>query len=106
MSTMLLSDRPHQTIDLVGSYCEIYWASTSRMAKRQCEKCVYIVRGQSNDMLCVELIYDAIEGEHRQDYIYWVPSSAVQYLKVISQARAQTRIETLEREVFEEMPRD
>lgn len=106
MATMILSERPHHPLELVGSYCEIYWSSNSRMAKRQCEKCVYIVRGVANDMVCVELIYDAIEGEHRHDHIYWVPSWAIQYFRVLSEARAQARIESLEREVFEELPRD
>lgn len=101
-----LSERDRRPLELVGAYCEVHWATSNRLAKRQCDKCVYVVRGTNNDMVCLELIYDAIEGEHRKDHIYWVPITAIQYLRVLSEAAAARRIETLEREVLEEHPRD
>lgn len=104
--SLTLPERDKNPLEMVGSYVEIYWSATSRMAKRQCEKCVYVVRGHSGNMLGVELIYDAIEGVHRNDAVYWVPSESVQYMRVLSESAAQRRIETLEREVFEDRPRD
>lgn len=104
--TVPLSERDRRPLDLVGSYCEVHWATSNRLAKRQCEKCVYIVRGIVNDMVCVELLYDAIDGEHRHDHIYWVPITAIQFLRVLSESAAMRRIESLEREIFEEHPRD
>ncbi|MCU0317117.1 MAG: hypothetical protein MUC92_11045 [Fimbriimonadaceae bacterium] len=101
-----LTEREKHPLDLVGSFVEIYWNSTSRMAKRQCEKCVYLVRGLQPGMVCVELIYDAIEGVHKHESIYWVPIEAVQYMRVLTERRAKHRIETLEREVHQDMPRD
>lgn len=106
MITMNLSERDKHPLDLVGCYCEIFWSPSNRMSRRQCEKCVYIVRGLANDMVCVELIYDAIEGEHGKDQIYWVPSTAIQYMHVMTESKVKNRIDILEREVFEEMPRD
>lgn len=106
MLNMKLSERETQAVPLVGSFCEIHWTSTNRMAKRQCEKCVYLVRGIEGEMLCVELIYDAIEGEHRHDHIYWVPTSAVQTLRLLTLNQAQHRVEILEKQAYEDLPRD
>ena len=96
----------HLPLELVGSYCQVNWTATHRLAKRQCDKCVYIVRGKEADMICLELLYDAIDGEHRKDEIHWVPISAVQYLKVLTPAAAKRRMDQLEREVFEDSPKD
>lgn len=101
-----LADRKKHELKLVGSYVEVFWTATSRLSKRQCEKCVYSVRGQADDMICLELIYDAIDGVHRHDAIYWAPMSAVQYLRVLTEHEAEARIERLEREVLSDMPRD
>lgn len=101
-----LESRDRSELQLVGSYCQVHWSSSNRLAKRQCEKCVYVVRGISEEMVCVELVYDAIEGIHRQDAIYWVPMHAIQYFRVLSEAAAKRRIESLEREVMDELPRD
>ena len=99
-------DDNHRPLELVGSYCQVNWTATHRLAKRQCDKCVYTVRGKEVDMLCLELLYDAIDGEHRQEEIHWVPLSAIQYLKVLTPAAAKRRMEQLEREVFLEAPKD
>jgi hypothetical protein len=93
-------------MDFVGTFVEVRWTNTHVLAKRQCEKCVYLVRGVDGDMMCLELVYDAIEGVHKKDAIYWVNVLSVQYLRVLTLTEAQRRIETLEREVFEEMPKD
>ncbi len=93
-------------LSLVGSYVEVRWTSTNYLAKRQCQKCVYLVRGADAGMICVELIYDAIDGEHKKDSIYWVESSAIQYLRVLRESEVRHRIETLEREVLADAPRD
>ncbi|MBS1704352.1 MAG: hypothetical protein JST40_00650 [Armatimonadetes bacterium] len=104
--TPILSERDKTVLKLIGSYCEIYWSANNRLAKRQCEKCVYVVRGMEGEMVCVELIYDSIDGEHHRDSIFWVPVSSIQYMRVLSEAAAMRRIETLEREVIENFPRD
>lgn len=106
MVTHELTDTHYTELKLIGSYCQVHWTSTHRLSKRQCEKCVYVVRGKEADMICLELIYDAIEGEHRHDEIHWVPTAAIQYLKVLSPAAAKRRIESLEREVFDDVPKD
>lgn len=93
-------------LSLVGQFVEVRWTATNALAKRQCEKCVYLVRGHENDMLCLELVYDAIDGIHRSDSIYWVNVLAVQYLRVLSEREAQRRIEVLEREVLDGHPKD
>ena len=103
MDTLKIDTTP---LTLVGSHCEVFWTATSRMAKRQCEKCVYVVRGKEPDMICLELIYDAIDGVHKSDEIVWVPVSAIQYLKVLTPSVAKRRMETLEREAYENLPRD
>ncbi|MBL8086925.1 MAG: hypothetical protein JNM85_02500 [Chthonomonas sp.] len=105
MISYKLEEIEKTALPLVGTLCEISWNSTNRMAKRQCEKCVYVVRGLEGPMLCVELLYDAIDGEHRKDHIYWVPADAVQALRVLTPSKAQYRIETLEREALEDQPR-
>lgn len=101
-----LAERDRSALDVVGSYVEIFWSSTNRLAKRQCDKCVYVVRGTAPGLVCVELIYDAIDGEHRHDHIYWAPLDAIQYMRVLSQKAAEHRIERLEREASEDMPKD
>ena len=106
MMDMKLEERDRTTLSLVGSYCQVHWTGTNRLAKRQCEKCVYTVRGYEGGMVCLELIYDAIDGVHGKDAIYWVPMDAIQYLRVISEAAAKARIEALERENLEDRPRD
>lgn len=103
---MNLEKRDRSELDLVGTFCQVNWTSTNRLAKRQCEKCVYIVRGYAPGVICLELIYDAIDGVHRHDQIHWVPLDAVQYLHVLTEAAAQRRIDALEREVLDEQPRD
>lgn len=103
MDTIKIDTTP---LTLVGSFCEVFWTATSRLAKRQCEKCVYVVRGKEQDMICLELIYDAIDGVHKSDEIHWVPMAAIQYLKVLTPVVARRRMETLEREAFENHPRD
>lgn len=101
-----LSSRDTSELSLVGSFVEVYWTATSRLAKRQCERCVYVVRGAVEGLVCVELVYDAIDGEHRKDAIYWVPLSNIQYLRVLTRSEAEHRIERLEREALENMPKD
>jgi hypothetical protein len=101
-----LSERNRTPLELVGSYVEAYWCSTSRLAKRQCDKCVYLVRGNAPGMVCLELVYDAIDGEHRQDHIYWVPTDSIQYLRPLTEKAAQHRIDRLEREMADDKPRD
>lgn len=107
MSLMNLSQIDKSPLSLVGTFCEVHWAIGNRLAKRQCEKCVYLVRGVENDMVCCELVYDAIEGVHRQDTIYWVPITAIQYLRRLTEKEAERRIERLEREAMAaDHPRD
>lgn len=101
-----LTARDTSPLNLVGAFCEVFWTPGNKLARRQCEKCVYVVRGIENNMVCLELIYDAIEGEHRNDHIYWVPIMAIQYLRVLSETKAQFRIDRLEREAMQGMPRD
>ncbi|MCG9895431.1 MAG: hypothetical protein MH204_08155 [Fimbriimonadaceae bacterium] len=101
-----LAERDKSEISLVGSYVEVYWSATNRLAKRQCEKCVYMVRGQAPGLVCLELIYDAIDGVHKSDAIYWVGIESVQYMRILSERSAQHRIETLEREHLEHLPKD
>lgn len=101
-----LDARENSRLDLVGSFVEVRWTSTHNLAKRQCQKCVYLVRGAETEMICLELVYDAIDGEHKTDAVFWVPSSAIQYLRMLSTKEATRRIETLERELLAESPRD
>ncbi len=101
-----LSARDHSPLNLVGSWVEIRWTSTHSLAKRQCEKCVYQVRGAAGNLVCVELVYDAIDGVHRKDAIYWTGIESFQYLRVLTEAEAQRRIHALEREVLEHLPKD
>jgi hypothetical protein len=100
-----LEQRENSRLDLVGSFVEVRWTSTHVLAKRQCQKCVYLVRGFEAGMACIELVYDAIDGEHKTDSIYWVETSAIQYLRVLSKKEAHRRIDTLERELMAELPR-
>ena len=105
METNVLSaDRSR--LDLVGQFVEVRWAANHVLAKRQCDKCVYVVRGLESDMICLDLIYDAIDGVHRTDSVFWVNVLSVQYLRVLSERHAMQRIETREREVALDHPRD
>ncbi len=106
MESLSIINRQRSRLELVGSFVEVRWTSTNVLAKRQCEKCVYSVRGIEGDMLCIELVYDAIEGVHRHEAIYWVNILSVQYLRVLTDAEAQRRVERLEREALEEHPKD
>lgn len=106
LTDIQVSKRDKTELTIVGSYVEVRWTSTNVLSKRQCEKCVYLVRGIQGDMLCVELVYDAIEGEHKKDAIYWVNILSVQYLRVLTEGEAQRRIERLEREALDDMPKD
>lgn len=101
-----LAERDRNQLELMGSYVEVYWCATNRLAKRQCDKCVYLVRGTSPGMICLELVYDAIEGEHRHDAVYWVPVDSIQYLRLLSERAAQHRIDRLEEELAADKPRD
>lgn len=101
-----LTKRDRTQLSLTGSLVEVRWTSTNVLAKRQCEKCVYLVRGIEGDMICLELVYDAIDGVHKRDAVYWVNILSVQYMRVLSDGEAQHRIERLEREALEEMPKD
>jgi|GEM_PF-2147408 len=106
MNSINLSQIDRTTLSLVGSFVEVRWASGNRLARRQCEKCVYVVRGFESGMVCVELVYDAIEGIHAHDAIYWVPVTAVQYLKRLTDTEAERRVQRLEREALGDHPRD
>lgn len=106
MDQAQLETRHRARLDLVGSYCEVMWDATNRMAKHQCSRCVYVVRGFEPGLICLEMVYDAIDGVHRFDAIYWVPTAAIQYLRVLERKAAERRIETLEREALQDQPRD
>ncbi|MFQ3586380.1 MAG: hypothetical protein SNJ74_06005 [Fimbriimonadaceae bacterium] len=107
MRTLNLNSIDKSPLDLVGTFVEIHWAIGNKMAARQCEKCVYLVRGAEGGMVCVELVYDAIEGVHKHDAIYWVPVSAVQVMRRLTETEAERRIARLETEaIHPDMPRD
>lgn len=101
-----VKERDRSRLSFVGSFVEVRWTATNTLAKRQCEKCVYVVRGLEGDMMCLELVYDAIDGVHKQDALYWVNILSVQYLRVLTEAEAQRRIERLEREALADHPKD
>jgi len=104
--TTKLGDLERGELPIVGTFCEIRWTSSNIMAKRQCEKCVYLVRGAHGPLVCVELVYDAIEGIGGQDKIYWVPVEAIQVMRVLTIAQAQARMDRLEREAMGDSPKD
>jgi hypothetical protein len=106
ISTTKLAELERCEIPLVGTFCEIRWTATNVMAQRQCEKCVYLVRGACGSLVCVELVYDAIEGHNSQDKVYWVPVEAVQVMRVLTMAQAQARMDRLEREAMADHPKD
>jgi hypothetical protein len=106
MTELNVATRDRHELDLVGNFCEVFWTPANKLARRQCEKCVYVVRAYKGDMICLELVYDAIDGIHKKDAIYWVPVNAVNYLRILSESEAQRRIDRLEREVYESMPKD
>ena len=93
-------------LDLVGQLVEVRWAVNHPLAKKQCEKCVYSVRGIEYDMICLDLVYDAEDGVHRTDNVHWVNVLAVQYLRVLSEREAKARIASFEREFESSRPRD
>ncbi len=93
-------------MDLVGQFVEVRWATAHAFAKQQCEKCVYVVRGLESDMICLDLVYDAIDGVHRTDAVYWVNVLSVQYLRVLTDREVQHRIEQFELEFGMSHPRD
>jgi len=101
---VLTLERPR--LDLIGQFVEVRWAPGHVFAQKQCDRCVYAVRGLENDMICLDLVYDAAEGIHRKDAVYWVNILSVSYLRVLTEREAARRIETLEREVHSELPRD
>ena len=101
-----LAERDRTSLELLGSYVEVYWCATNRLAKRQCDKCVYLVRGISPGVICLEWVYDAIDGEHRHEAISWVPTESIQYMRLLSEKAAQHRIDRLEEELVADRPRD
>ena len=106
MSEISLSNVDKTPLSLVGSIVEVMWAPNNKLAARQCEKCVYVVRGLDQGVVCLELVYDAIEGVHRHDAIYWVPLIGIQYMRKLSEKVAEQRIQRLEDEAVSDMPRD
>ncbi len=103
-SDFLTTDRPK--LHLIGQLVEVRWAAGHPFAKKQCDQCVYAVRGIEYDMICLDLVYDAADGVHRTDAIHWVNVLAVQYLRVLSEREAKMRVEFFEREFELERPRD
>lgn len=93
-------------LELVGALVQVKWALGHEFAKKQCDRCIYAVRGIAYDMICLELVYDAHDGAHRSDSIYWVNVLAVQYLHVLSEREVKHRVEHFEREFQEGLPRD
>lgn len=93
-------------LELVGQLVEVKWSPSHSFAKKQCEQCVYAVRGHENDMICLELVYDAVDGTHSRDAIYWVNVLSVQYLRVLGEREAQSRIAFYEREFQLDRPHD
>lgn len=101
--TIELSDRDLSRIELIGSLCQANW---SFEGKRQCEKCVYAVRGLEGSMICLELVYDAVDGMHKHDEVLWIPTSSIQYLKALTPTDAKRLIEGLEKRAYDGHPRD
>jgi hypothetical protein len=93
-------------LEFVGQLVEVKWSSSHAFAKKQCEQCVYAVRGHENDMICLELVYDAVDGAHGKDAVYWVNVLSVQYLRVLGEREAQSRITFYEREFQLDRPHD
>lgn len=103
-SDVLSLDR--SPMSLVGQLVEVRWAPGHQFAAKQCEECVYAVRGIEYDMICLELVYDAKVGVHRTDAVYWVNVLAVHYLRVLSEREVKMRVEFFEREFEMDRPRD
>ena len=103
-SDVLSLDRPK--LDLIGRLVEVQWSPSHVFSKKPCDRCVYAVRGLESDMICVELVYDAKDGVHRTDSVYWVNVLAVSYLRVLSEEEARSRVEFYEREFESDCPRD
>jgi len=101
---VLQSDRSR--LDLVGQFVEVRWSTSHAFAKKQCDQCVYVVRGLESDMICLDLAYDAIDGVHRTDSVYWVNVLSVQYLRVLSEREVERRVAHFEREFEMSHPRD
>ncbi|MBS1714549.1 MAG: hypothetical protein JST30_09460 [Armatimonadetes bacterium] len=103
-SDVLSLERPK--LDLVGCLVEVQWSPSHAFAKKPCDRCVYSVRGLESDMVCLELVYDAQDGGHRTDAVFWVNVLAVSHLRVLTDKEARTRIEYFEREFESDCPRD
>lgn len=102
-----LSSREKTPLSLVGAFVQVHWVAECHLAERQCERCVYVVRGLEGGLVCVELIYDAIDGVHRHDAIHWVPVQAISFMRVLTEKEAELRIQRLEKTVFgPDHPRD
>ena len=93
-------------LELVGQLVEVKWSANHAFAKKPCEQCVYVVRGMEFDMICLELVYDAVDGTHGRDAVYWVNVLSVQYLRVLGEREARSRIEFYEREFQLDRPHD
>lgn len=106
MSNISLNNVDRSPLSLVGTFVEVHWAPGNKLSARQCEKCVYLVRGVENGMVCLELVYDAIEGIHRHDAIYWVPLQGISFVRALSDRLAEQRIQRLELDAVSDMPRD
>lgn len=103
-SNVLSIDRSR--LDLVGQLVEVRWAVGHPFAKKQCEQCVYAVRGIDHDMICLGLVYDACDGIHNSDAVYWVNILAIQYMRVLSERDVKSRIDFFERQFELDRPRD
>lgn len=103
-SDVLSLERPK--LELVGCLVEVQWSPSHAFAKKPCDRCLYTVRGLEGDMVCLELVYDAKDGVHRTDSVYWVNILAVSHLRVLTEREARTRIEYFEREFESDCPRD
>jgi len=93
-------------LDLIGQLVEVRWSPDHTFARKQCEKCVYVVRGIEHGMICLDQVYDATEGVHRKEAAHWVPMNSVHYLRVLSEREAKVRIEFFEREFELDRPHD
>lgn len=105
--TISLANVDRSELKLVGSFVQVHWSEECSLSIRQCEKCVFLVRGLEQGMVCVELIYDAIEGVHCHDAIYWVPLRAIDTMRLLSEKEAERRMNILERQALSaDKPRD
>lgn len=93
-------------LDLIGQWVEVKWATGHPFATKKCETCVYCVRGVENDMLCLDLVYDASDGSHKSDMVVWVSILAIHYMRVLTDRDVNARIERFEREFQLGCPHD